>query len=514
MNTDDMIASAKKLPRSARHTLPRARGERNFVQHAVRIAHQLLTSHPVLAARALSPWRQFQLASLLVLLIAMFITGWWISIQIEQGVGQEAERLNSLYIDSMIAPYVISDPASNVLPPIQANALNAIYANTLHPNGVNGFNIWTADGRILYSTDAKLMGQKFPVDGELRMAASGQATWELGGQDIGEPDMSRLQANDTLGIYSPVHQVGTGHIIAVYEIYRNGSRLRSDIRTAQEHTWLIVGGVTTLVYLLLAGFVQRICMTLAHQQKALRWQVAQLSDLLAQNETLSERARQATHRVASLHEHILRDIGTDLHDGPAQYVGAALLRLDLIAAHFEGHPETRIETHVGAVKTALTEALAEVRGLASGLVMPHIETLPLEDVVLQAIRSHEQTYHTRVAFTSAVLDRDVTPSIKMTVFRVAQEGLSNAYRHGGGRNERLSLAVHNDTLLLTIADSGPGFDAAAALNGAAGTGHIGLAGMRDRVESLGGKFCITSLPEVGTTIQVELPVIDHGEVWR
>jgi signal transduction histidine kinase len=85
------------------------------------------------------------------------------------------------------------------------------------------------------------------------------------------------------------------------------------------------------MYLLLAGFIQQASDTIARQELSLRTQVAQLTDLLEQNAELHERVRRAATRTTALNERVLRRISAELHDGPAQELGLALLRLDHIS---------------------------------------------------------------------------------------------------------------------------------------------------------------------------------------
>jgi signal transduction histidine kinase len=94
--------------------------------------------------------------------------------------------------------------------------------------------------------------------------------------------------------------------------------------------------------------------------------------------------------------------------------------------------------------------------------------------------------------------------VKIVVYRVMQEALSNAYRHGGAHTVRVTVAASKRrSLRMTIADDGAGFDPHVDKP----DDHFGLKGMRDRVEMIGGRFGITSRPGEGTQIAVEVPVV-------
>jgi len=92
--------------------------------------------------------------------------------------------------------------------------------------------------------------------------------------------------------------------------------------------------------------------------------------------------------------------------------------------------------------------------------------------------------------------------VKFTLYRLLQESLANGRRHGGGDGQRVTLRRLNGELLVEVADHGKGFDAHTAMT----DGHLGIAGMRQRVEILGGTFSVESAPGEGTLIRASLPL--------
>jgi signal transduction histidine kinase len=100
--------------------------------------------------------------------------------------------------------------------------------------------------------------------------------------------------------------------------------------------------------------------------------------------------------------------------------------------------------------------------------------------------------------------------IKITLYRVVQEALSNAFRHAGGAAQQVKLAYQAGKLQLVVSDAGPGFDSTSEQSSEE---HLGLVGMRERVESLGGTFRIDCAPGSGTRISVRL-ALAVGEASR
>jgi signal transduction histidine kinase len=93
---------------------------------------------------------------------------------------------------------------------------------------------------------------------------------------------------------------------------------------------------------------------------------------------------------------------------------------------------------------------------------------------------------------------------RTALYRVAQEGLSNAVRHGGATRVTLELAGHEENVRLTVQDNGAGFDTRTPLQAYGTSGHYGLIGIHERIEVLGGRVRLQSGPE-GTRLEVTLP---------
>lgn len=101
------------------------------------------------------------------------------------------------------------------------------------------------------------------------------------------------------------------------------------------------------------------------------------------------------------------------------------------------------------------------------------------------------------------------PKPSITIYRFVQEALANACRHADGRGQKVSTTSTADQLHIQVSDLGPGFDS----NGRGQSDeHLGLEGMRQRVESIGGTFRIQSKTGVGTHVVADLPLgLDAGE---
>ena len=447
--------------------------------------------------------RQYLTASLLVVLAGVIVTGAWIGHQIETSVLDRTAYISALYIDSVLSPS-LQELATNdqSLTPASTAALNELYSQTSLGQGVVLFKIWSLDGRVLYSPDDALVGRQFPIDPGLARATHGEVVADVSSLDEEENAYERALFSRLVEVYAPVREVSDGRVIAVNEFYLRPDALDAEIRDAQLRSWAVVGGVGAVTYLILSGIVKRGSDTIRQQQ-------AELQRRLDQNLRLHERVRQAAGRTTALNEQALRRISADLHDGPGQALALALLRLDALQAPCGGDEGVcaRKRDDFVTVHGAVRDALTDLRAISAGLRLPELSALSVAQVATRAIHDHERRSGISVSRDLQRLPEQAPLPIKIALLRTLQEALSNATRHGEGADVAVKVAREADGLRLIVADRGPGFNPEAA----ARSGRLGLAGMRERAELLGGSFEVDSAPGAGTTVRVWWPLSGRAE---
>jgi signal transduction histidine kinase len=442
--------------------------------------------------------QRFMLASLIILIAGMAGMGIWVGDQIKNGVIHRTGATTALYVDSFVTPLLQEVGSSGALSAERHAQLDKLLQDTPMGQQIVTFKVWDPAGKVVYSTDGTA-GQTFPVSEGLALAILGQVSSEISQLQAAENVAQRAIRPELLEVYSPVRLSGTNEVIAVAEFYQTVDSLNQEIAAAQRRSWLVVGGTTLVIYLLLAGFVRRASDTIEQQQATLNEQISRLTELLGQNQELHERVRRAAGSVATLNERLLRRIGSELHDGPAQDLGLALLKLDALIGHWEEkHQNTPGSVEeLSSIQSAIQNAHKEIRAISGGLSLPQLAELSLPETVIRAVRAHERRTGSRVKLDITPLPEQAALPVKITVYRVLQESLNNAYRHAGGANQQIRAFMDGDVLALEISDEGPGFvsQPTATFNG-----HLGLTGMRERVESLGGTFSVKS--EIGKGTQV------------
>jgi signal transduction histidine kinase len=456
--------------------------------------------------------QKFMLASLVTLLAGLLGIGAWVEKQIETGVIHRTGATAALYVDSFVAPHLQELSQSNELVPYHVDRLNKLLLDTPLGQEIVAFKVWDTRGRLLYTTDQSLVGKTYPMhEGQLN-ARLGTVVSTISSLDEEENAQLGAVHDRLLETYSPVWLSGTNQVIAVAEFYQLTDDLDQEIDSMKRRTWLVVGLVILFIYLLLSGFVQRTSDTITHQQTELAQRVAQLTRLLSHNRELNDRVRRASASVALLNESYLRRVGSDLHDGPAQELGLSLLKLDAAIGQLEALPQQLLDrdllAQLNEVEVSLQNALKEMRAIASGLSLPQLTELSLPETVIRAARAHERRTGTQVALELGEIPEQISLPIKITVFRLVQEALNNAFHHANGTGQSVRIDLEAEHLLVKISDRGPGFHLDQVEKWSE---HLGINGMRERVESLGGQFEIRSETMQGTEIVARLPYPAEGD---
>lgn len=463
------------------------------------------------ATRSLA--QQFAVVAAAVLIAGMATLGYWVSERIKHGIMHNNAASGALFMDSYVAPLVQDLATGQELPQSSILALDRVLRHAAISNRVSAIKIWRPDGVIVYSNWPEKIGQKFKPTPNFERALRGVISAEFEGQYHEQDNQERALRAPLLEIYAPVRERTTGDIIAISEFYESGAAIKSELSHAAGLTWLVVGIVTALMMAALSGIVARGSSTIDEQRKRLQAQVGELRTLLAEKRELSQRVQRASSRTAIINEKLLRRVGADLHDGPAQSLSLALLRLDALAPLTVAH-DTKVAAEHPAdsdcplvtagkdlekIRTSLSEAMRELRDISSGLALPELGRATLAEVVQMAVRAHERRTETRV---DVELDFGALPAfapveLKTCVYRLVQEALNNAFRHAQGKGQHVQAGADGSLVRVEISDSGPGFPS--SVPGWSGRG-LGLSGMRERIESLGGTMEIGAERDGGARI--------------
>lgn len=202
-----------------------------------------------------------------------------------------------------------------------------------------------------------------------------------------------------------------------------------------------------------------------------------------------------------------RRIAMELHDGVGQILTA--LKMDVERASMklkDRDPELSALLDAAAEKSR--KAIREIKAVSESLAPAPLARLGLCGALYELCSESETSYGIKVQFVSDMGCERLSPPTRLTVYRVAQEALSNALAHSEAGTIRISLSQRPQAVSLTVLDDGKGFDISAVSGQDKQTFCHGLAIMRKRAQSLGGTFHIRSDSDSGTMVMMELPVHD------
>ena len=446
---------------------------------------------------------QFAITATAVIGCGMAVLGWWVSGRIERGVVAHAAASASLHMDVFIEPHLQDLATQQDLSAVSQRALRELVSVTDMGQSVVAVTIWGAGGRIIYSTQPEgLAATHWTNLPFVTKAWQGTVQNTLEPATAGAAGRSRQDMKPMLRVFAPMHVTDTAQVLAVAELDSISDALTDSLQRTRLKTTGMVGLMSIAMVASLFGIVRRASRTIREQREALEGRVGELSALLTQNVDLQSRLLDASRRVTDHGDRTIRRIGAELHDGPVQLIALGLLRLE--ALRLPGIQALPGKNHddLDAIEGALRDALKEIRDLCSGLALPHLENVPVQKVIQFAVMNHERRTRSSVTVDVAGnLPVRAPPQLLTCVYRFVQEGLNNAVRHAGGKGQTVRANFTGDTLELDVSDSGPGItEAGPELVNASADGGLGLAGLRDRVETMGGKFTITSEAGQGTRI--------------
>ena len=161
----------------------------------------------------------------------------------------------------------------------------------------------------------------------------------------------------------------------------------------------------------------------------------------------------------------------------------AALRLDALRGQVAQGPARQV---VDEIDRAVKDSIVEIRNISRGLSLPDIQQRPVVDILQGLAEAHTARTGAAVKLDAPQGDLpDMPIAVKVCCFRFVQEGLNNGWRHGGGLGQEIVLRLQETRPRLSVLDRGPGF-ATLPVDVTGGEGGLGLVGLADRVESLGG----------------------------
>jgi signal transduction histidine kinase len=196
-----------------------------------------------------------------------------------------------------------------------------------------------------------------------------------------------------------------------------------------------------------------------------------------------------------------RRIAQELHDGPVQTLVHLCRQIDHVDAGALGE---RNAPKVAELRTIVEETVAELRSIAKGLRPPILDDLGLVASINQILGEAAARGEFEASFGVTGAARRLPAPVELTVFRIAQEALSNVERHAAAHRVAVGLDFESGGLRMLVKDDGVGFDVDPHED-PNGTTSLGLPGMTERAHLIGSRLLIHSSPGSGTTVDLAVP---------
>ena len=210
--------------------------------------------------------------------------------------------------------------------------------------------------------------------------------------------------------------------------------------------------------------------------------------------------QRSLEQLLRAHERDRRLIAYEIHDGLAQYATAAIMHLDAFGDR-RSASNPHAEKEFARARQLIADLAREARALISGLRPPIIDEQGIVAAIEFLVNEHTVSENLEIEFVYRFELERLEPLLQGTIYRIAQEALSNVKRHSGASKASVTLIQCDGNVQLEVKDWGCGFDPDCVA-----AGHFGLEGIRERARILRGSALIESSPGEGTRVFVELPI--------
>jgi two-component system, NarL family, sensor kinase len=390
----------------------------------------------------------------------------------QEGVRDASERADLIakVLEPVLTDQVLAGDARAVA------RLDAVVRRQVIGSKVVRVKIWAADGRVVYSDERRLAGQRLTLSADERAALADERT-RAEVTDLGEPE-NRYERGQgkLLEVYRRV-RAAPSQTPLLFEIYAP----YVDVNVRSERVWrgfaaLLVGTVLLLLVLLLP--------VLWRLQDRVRRSQAGREALLrrAVDASLAERRR----------------IAGTLHDGVVQELAATSFVL-------AGSAERAERENAPELAQQLRETAATVRGSIGGLRSLLVDIYPPSlasaglGVALQDLAGplRARDLDVQLDLPAAGYPHQLDPEVERLVFRIANECLVNVAKHAAASSVLVRLRRDGEDVVLDVVDDGVGFDVAAVMSAQAGD-CLGVRVMNDLARDAGATLAVASAPEEGT----------------
>jgi len=242
-------------------------------------------------------------------------------------------------------------------------------------------------------------------------------------------------------------------------------------------------------------------------EEALRKSEQHYGQLLEQSRLMQEQLRLLSRQLLSAQEEERKKISRELHDVIAQSLTSINIRLGTLKK--EAALNTKgLDRSIARTQRLVEHSVNIVHRFARELRPTVLDDLGLIPALHTFMKNFRKETGVGVSLSAFAAIEEVNGDKRTVLYRVAQEALTNVARHARASQAEVKIQKLDGAIRMKIKDNGKGFQGERVLRAKKST-RLGLLGMRERLEMVGGHFSVTSTPGKGTTVLAQIPFIDH-----
>ncbi|KAB2903129.1 MAG: HAMP domain-containing protein [Anaerolineae bacterium] len=417
--------------------------------------------------------------------------------------------------DTRLAIWV-TDPDGNEITVVGIVSLQALgvpdILSSLHASAAHTTYLIGGDGRILYHSDPSEVGKvvSYFQGGE---ALPTGGTFELRRNEKGEEviattvplsinEWSLVQEEQWVQTFSPLLRYTQAAplvlvpslLLAFIAVWFGIQRIVYPLQRLENQATNLDWGDFSAIDQPVGGIeeIQRLQATLRHMVQ--RMQKAQTG------------MHNYISAITSAQEDERLRLARELHDQTSQSLVALNHRVQMIAPYLNDQPEAA--ELVSETRSMITQTLDDLRRVVRALRPVYLEELGLTPALQMLARDLDPDKQMRVEFERAGSPQRLTPENEIAIYRIAQEALSNAWRHSEATQIWLTVQFDDHQIMVSVRDNGRGFVAprhAIELT-EGGQRHFGIMGMYERASLVGAHLHVQSAPGKGTKVTIRCPI--------
>lgn len=450
-------------------------------------------------------FHRFYLFSTISIIVILFVAGIGLRFVLRNLIVLEAED-DAAHFSTVTRDYEIRDYIGQynnkndpflTIPPSEIPELDRRMRVLIVQFQLVKIKIYNTEPRIIYSTDQTIIGETDPNNVSLSKALAGTPVSKYESQDeVWDLDDEKHIDVEIVETYIPIYDTD-GKIIGSFEVYRD---ITPNLEMADKifiRTWGTLAVTVLGVFAALMFVIRRASQIIK----------VSTNDLTTSNKQLQQEAEDRERLEKELLRIIEQErqrIGQGLHDSIGQQLTGLAFMMEVLEEKLAAKSLVEEMTYSGKIKSRLGQAAEQTRILAKGLAPIDLDKNGLVSAIQELASNTEQLFEVSCSFSSdgTVSINDV--SVAMNLYRIAQEAITNAVKHGHAKNIKISLIAEHSRLRLIVENDGLEFPV-----GANYKDGMGLRIMQYRAEIINSSLDVRKGTNGGTIVTCDLSNKEH-----